>query len=129
MRQWVYAALAEHIENAWRAAWLDTFKPAQEAAEFAFTVDEYAAIGAASFLDMVIPTSTHTISEQQSSQLLAAFKKALQTSYRDLLKLPNASPKEAVLYADLMERQLHMLMQFVNGTTEAPAPATTSDSM
>jgi hypothetical protein len=71
---------------------------------------------------------TPTISEQQS-QLLHAFKNALRPSYRDLLKLPNASPKEAALYADLMERQLYMLMQFVNGTTEAPAPATTSGSM
>lgn len=129
MRQWIYAALAEYIEKAWRAAWLATIKPEQEATEFAFTVDEYAAIGAASFQDIVMPMRTPTISEQQSSKLLEAFKKALRPSYRDLLKLPNASPKEAALYADLMERQLHMLMQFVNDTTEASVPATTSGSM
>jgi hypothetical protein len=116
MGQWVYAALAEHIENAWRAAWLATIKPAQEATEVVFDADEYAAIGATSFWDMVMQMSTHTISEQQSSQLLHAFKNALRSSYRDLLKLPNASLKEAALYADLMERQLHMLMQFVNHT-------------
>ena len=129
MGQWVYAALAEHIENAWRAAWLATIKPAQEATEVVFTADEYAAIGATSFRDMVMQMSTHTISEQQSSQLLHAFKNALRSSYRDLLKLPNASLKEAALYADLMERQLHMLMQFVNDTAEVETPALMPDSM
>ena len=129
MRQWVYAALAEHIEKAWHAAWLATIKPAQEATETVFTADEYAAIGSASFLDVVTPITLYAISEQQSSQLLQAFKNALRSSYRDLLKLPNASLKEAALYADLMERQLHMLMQFVNDTAEVETPALMPDSM
>ena len=129
MGQWVYAALAEHIEKSWRTAWLATIKPEQEATETVFTADEYAAFGAESLLETAIPITVSAISEQQSSQLLQAFRNELRSNFRDRLKLPNASRREAALYVALMQRQLDMLMQSVKQTAEVQAPAPMTGSM
>lgn len=56
-----------------------------------------------------------SLSEQLSSQLLSAFREALATKVysAELMQLPDGSAKEGALYADLMHRQLHMIMQFI----------------
>ena len=134
MDKGIYAALADRIDQAWRAAWIDTFPPppgssiGSQAAwmeNHAFHINEYIPI-----LDIMDPVNTpdgttHTLSEQQSLQLLQAFRRMLSSivDSADTLKLPDASPEAAGLYADLMHRQLHMLVQFIRGEVEAePAP-------
>jgi len=56
-----------------------------------------------------------SLCEQLSSQLLSAFRVALATKVysAELVQLPDGSAKEGALYADLMHRQLHMIMQFI----------------
>ncbi len=136
MRKGVYAALADEIEKAWRTVWSETIEAAPAAAsssssassgEFSSRPEAVAMRAADSGTS--IPMSYKQLGEQQSSELLSAFRKALAKNVDSprLLALPGASPKVAGLYADLMHRQLHMLVQFIHGEDDiedevAPVP-------
>jgi hypothetical protein len=99
MNQRVYAVLAEDIEKAWRVAWVETI--------------------------MATNLIGNQLSDQESSQLMKAFRKALSriVDSANLLKLPDASAEVAGLYADLVHRQLHMVAQFIKGETEVEVQA------
>lgn len=128
----VYAALARGIDEAWRIAWIETVQaaPATASSSSASSAgsDEIFSRTAAPAQLAARPnsptdTSDGQLSDLQASQLLSAFRKALSTivDSASLLKLAGASPEAAGLYADLMHRQLHMLVQFIRGETEAEA--------
>ena len=99
MNQRVYAVLAEDIEKAWRVAWVETI--------------------------MATNLIGNQLSDQESSQLMKAFRKALSriVDSANLLKLPDASAEVAGLYADLVYRQLHRVAQFIKGETEVEVQA------
>ena len=135
MHRRVYAALAEGIEKAWREAWYETVNtgPVSSSSSSSSSSNTISAsaetpVWLASVSGASSNINGNQLSEQQSSALMSAFRKALVTNIDSatLLKLPGASVEEAGLYADLMHRQLHMLAQFIYGQTEtdvAPVPA------
>ncbi len=135
----VYAALAQGVEEAWRIAWIETVQaaPATTSSSSSSSAgsDEIFSRTVAP-AQLAAPTASSTdirdghLGDLRTSQLLSAFRKALSriVDSASLLKLPDASPKAAGLYADLMHRQLHMLVQFIRAETETevevePAPA------
>ena len=94
----IYAALITRIEAAWKKAWA-MFKGAK-------TSSEPAPVLTASF-----PESP------QGQALLKAFRDqlllAVEETGKTILDLPEATPEDARVYAELMHRQLYMLMQFI----------------
>jgi ankyrin repeat protein len=137
MRRGVYAALAQGIEEAWRIACIETAQagPATASSSSSAGSDEIFSRPVAP-AQLAAPTASSTdtsdgkLGNLQASQLLSAFRKALSTivDSASLLKLAGASPEAAGLYADLMHRQLHMLVQFIRAESEVevdlePAPA------
>ncbi len=135
----IYAALADRIDQAWRAAWVETIPPRPESFlnsdHLAWIENQEVQLHAdipildstegtntadSTSADSSINGGTTSLSEQRSLQLLQAFrgKLSLIVDSGDTLKLPGASPEAAGLYADLMFRQLHMLTQFIKGETE-----------
>lgn len=137
MRRGVYAALAQGIDEAWRIAWIETAQagPATASSSSSAGSDEIFSRPVAP-AQLAAPTASSTdtsdgkLGNLQASQLLSAFRKALSTivDSASLLKSAGASPEAAGLYADLMHRQLHMLVQFIRAETEVeanlePAPA------
>jgi hypothetical protein len=130
MNQRVYAVLAEDIEKAWRVAWVETIMATSAAPSASSSSSEfYSGIESSSLFASSSITSTNLIgsqlSDQESSQLMKAFRKALSriVDSANLLKLPDASAEVAGLYADLVHRQLHMVAQFIKGETEVEVQA------
>lgn len=140
MSHGVYAALALEIDNAWRTAWETTFMiPLVDTANASTTTPSALSSSGDFSLNSLLPSQSSVatnnddemggspLSDLQSSQLLLAFREALKikVDYADLLKLPDALAEEATLYADLMYRQIYMLMQFIRpqiAIEEEPAP-------
>lgn len=130
MNHRVYAVLAEDIEKAWRVAWVETIMATSAAPSASSSSSEfYSGIESSSLFASSSITSTNLIgsqlSDQESSQLMKAFRKALSriVDSANLLKLPDASAEVAGLYADLVHRQLHMVAQFIKGETEVEVQA------
>lgn len=140
MHHGVYAALALEIDHAWRTAWETTFMmPLVDTADASTTIPSTSSSSSEFSLSSLMRSQSSVatniddeiggspLSDLQSSQLLLAFREALKTKVdsADLLKLPDALAEEATLYADLMYRQIYMLMQFIRpqmAIEEEPAP-------
>ena len=94
----IYAALITRIEAAWKKAWA-MFKGAKTSSE---------------------PSPILTTSFPESSlgqALLQAFRHQLllelETPGNNILDAPKVTPEDGKVYAELMHRQLYMLMQFI----------------
>jgi len=145
MHHGVFAALADRVEEAWRAAWIKTFGGAK-AIELSSLSSSSSSSSSASrsevspgamsnqhmpLSDTSSKVSNSTLSEELSSQLLSAFREALATKVysAELMELPGGSAKEGALYADLMHGQLDMTMQFIrpgNVLEDKPASVATA---
>ena len=94
----IYAALITRIEAAWKKAWA-MFKGAKTSSEPA-------------------PVLTASFPESPLGQaLLQAFRHQLllelETLGNNILDAPKVTPEDGKVYAELMHRQLYMLMQFI----------------
>lgn len=142
MHHGVFAALADRVEEAWRAAWIKTFGGAlaielsSSSSSSSSASSSEISSGAMSNQHMPLSdtsskVSNSTLSEELSSQLLSAFREALATKVysAELMELPGGSAKEGALYADLMHGQLDMTMQFIrpgNVLEDKPASVATA---
>jgi len=138
----VFAALAERVDEAWRAAWIKTFGGAlaieisSSSSSSSSASSSEVSSGAMSnqhtlLSDTSSRVSNSKLSEELSSQLLSAFREALATKVysAELMELPDGSAKEGALYADLMHGQLDMIMQFIrpgNVLEDKPASVATA---
>ena len=141
MHHGVFAALADRVEEAWRAAWIKTFGGAlaielSSSSSSSSASSSEVSSGAMSNQHMPLSdtsskVSNSTLSAELSSQLLSAFREALATKVysAELMELPGGSAKEGALYADLMHGQLDMIMQFIrpgNVLEDKPASVATA---
>ena len=141
MHHGVYAALAERVDEAWRAAWIKIFGSAlaielSSSSSSSSASSSEVSSGVMSnqhtlLSDTSSRVSNSTLSAELSSQLLSAFREALATKVysAELMELPGGSAKEGALYADLMHGQLDMIMQFIrpgNVLEDKPASVATA---
>ena len=136
----VYAALATMIEAAWQKAWaLFTGTPmssdsriasnstdsssasssSSSATETENVIELHEWIGEQIFYSReAVPARSASFPESPQGQaLLQAFRAqlllAIEETGKTILDLPEATPEDARVYAELMHRQLYMLMQFI----------------
>jgi hypothetical protein len=140
MKSAVYAALATMIEDAWQKAWaIFTGTPMSGGSSIASnSTDSNSASSSSSsatetenpielddwigeqifYSNVTVPARSASFPESPQGQaLLQAFRAqlllAIEETGKTILDLPEATPEDGRVYAELMHRQLFMLMQFI----------------
>jgi hypothetical protein len=139
MKSGVYAAFATMIEAAWQKAWtIFTGTPMSSGSSISSNSTDSSSASSSSsstetenlieFKDWIgeqifynnkaVPARSASFPESPQGQaLLKAFRDQLLLAVEDtgktILDLPEATPEDARVYAELMHRQLYMLMQFI----------------
>jgi ankyrin repeat protein len=139
MKSGVYAAFATMIEAAWQKAWaIFTGTPMSSGSSISSNSTDSSSASSSSsstetenlielhdwigeqifYNNKAVPARSASFPESPQGQaLLKAFRDqlllAVEETGKTILDLPEATPEDARVYAELMHRQLYMLMQFI----------------